>query len=113
MPEWKPLLDLHPCDLQASMLKKCTPANVDADAFYAHERRKHVRAVYVACAGPLRRGTGAPLVLFSAAPAAVTLQLSRRVLICNRAVQSRGRYYAMITEFDAMVGEYVAYADPC
>jgi len=62
VPEWKPLLDLHPCDLQASMLKKCTPANVDADAFYAHERRKHVRAVY----------------------------------------------YAMITEFDAMVGEYVS-----
>ena len=27
VPEWQPLLDLHPCDLQSSMLKKCVPAD--------------------------------------------------------------------------------------
>lgn len=26
VPSWAPLKDLHPCDFQSSMLKKCTPA---------------------------------------------------------------------------------------
>ena len=29
VPSWEPLEDLHPCDFQASMLKKCTAGNFD------------------------------------------------------------------------------------
>eukprot|EP01064_Diplonema_japonicum_P027660 TRINITY_DN4046_c2_g1_i2.p1 TRINITY_DN4046_c2_g1~~TRINITY_DN4046_c2_g1_i2.p1 ORF type:complete len:560 (+),score=170.94 TRINITY_DN4046_c2_g1_i2:43-1722(+) len=61
VPSWEPLEDIHPCDLQSSMLKKCTPSNSDSDSFYSMSRRREVRSVY----------------------------------------------YAMIAEFDAMVGEYV------
>eukprot|EP01065_Artemidia_motanka_P008014 TRINITY_DN14003_c0_g1_i1.p2 TRINITY_DN14003_c0_g1~~TRINITY_DN14003_c0_g1_i1.p2 ORF type:complete len:637 (+),score=193.67 TRINITY_DN14003_c0_g1_i1:54-1913(+) len=48
VPEWAPLEDLHPCDLQASMLKKCTPSDADAAAFYDHDRRRHIRSIYYA-----------------------------------------------------------------
>eukprot|EP00041_Stephanoeca_diplocostata_P010794 m.173225 g.173225 ORF g.173225 m.173225 type:complete len:673 (+) comp18296_c0_seq18:64-2082(+) len=62
VPAWEPLKNLHPCDFQASMLKKCVPADQDAAAFYSFDRRKRIRSIY----------------------------------------------YAMISEFDAMVGAYVA-----
>eukprot|EP01061_Rhynchopus_euleeides_P016122 TRINITY_DN27300_c0_g1_i2.p1 TRINITY_DN27300_c0_g1~~TRINITY_DN27300_c0_g1_i2.p1 ORF type:complete len:546 (+),score=217.37 TRINITY_DN27300_c0_g1_i2:56-1693(+) len=61
VPDWEPLMELHPCDFEASMLKKCTPSNNASSAFYSAERRRTIRAVY----------------------------------------------YAMIAEFDAMVGAYV------
>ena len=65
VPEWRPLLELHPCDFQSSMLKGCTPADADAAAFYSRARRREVRA----------------------------------------------KYYAMINEFDAMVGQYLDTVD--
>jgi len=65
VPEWKPLDDLHPCDFQAGMLKKCVPSDTDAATFYSEARRKQIRSIY----------------------------------------------YAMISEFDAMVGEYITTID--
>ena len=65
VPEWKPLLEMHACDFQSSMLKGCTPSDADAPAFYDVARRREVRA----------------------------------------------KYYAMIAEFDAMVGLYVETID--
>eukprot|EP00755_Sulcionema_specki_P019737 Sspe_Gene.70221::Locus_41454_Transcript_2_4_Confidence_0.286_Length_1886::g.70221::m.70221/K12376/ARSK; arylsulfatase K len=61
VPEWAPLLDLHPCDFQSTMLKGCAASDATSSSFYSHERRRMVRAVY----------------------------------------------YAMIAEFDAMVGAYM------
>ena len=61
VPNWIPLMDLHPCDFQSSMLKGCTPSDKDSSWFYDMKRRREIRAVY----------------------------------------------YAMIAEFDAMVGEYI------
>lgn len=65
VPPWAPLMDLHPCDFQASMLKGCAPSDDDAAAFYSARRRREVRSLY----------------------------------------------YAMIAEFDAMVGAYVDAVD--
>lgn len=64
VPEWPPLDDLHPCDLQASMLKGCIPNLDNATAvawYYSKKRRRNIRRIY----------------------------------------------YAMIAEFDAMVGAYM------
>eukprot|EP00656_Telonema_subtile_P028988 TRINITY_DN3180_c0_g1_i4.p1 TRINITY_DN3180_c0_g1~~TRINITY_DN3180_c0_g1_i4.p1 ORF type:complete len:421 (+),score=103.57 TRINITY_DN3180_c0_g1_i4:336-1598(+) len=61
VPAWQPLMDMHPCDFQASMLKGCTPSDDDAQDFYSVDRRREIRA----------------------------------------------KYYAMIAEFDAMVGQYM------
>jgi arylsulfatase A-like enzyme len=61
VPAWVPLAELHPCDFQSSMLKGCTPSDVDAENFYSIDRRREVRA----------------------------------------------KYYAMIAEWDAMVGQYM------
>ena len=61
VPPWKPLLELHPCDFQSSMLKGCAPSDENAEDFYSADRRREVRALY----------------------------------------------YAMIAEFDDMVGTYV------
>jgi len=50
-PVWAPLEELHPCDLQASMKKGCTPGDLNASAradFYDPERIKRVRRVYLA-----------------------------------------------------------------
>lgn len=50
-PEWPPLDTLHPCDLQASMKRGCTPGNRPAAAyadFYDPARRARVRRVYLA-----------------------------------------------------------------
>eukprot|EP00730_Choanoeca_flexa_P004682 TRINITY_DN11771_c0_g1_i10.p2 TRINITY_DN11771_c0_g1~~TRINITY_DN11771_c0_g1_i10.p2 ORF type:complete len:160 (+),score=25.41 TRINITY_DN11771_c0_g1_i10:404-883(+) len=41
VPEWKPIEQLHPCDLQSSMLKGCIPDQDDPNAtaaFYSKER---------------------------------------------------------------------------
>ena len=61
VPKWPAIEDLHPCDLQSSMLKGCIPSDEEKDAFYSIERRRRIRRIY----------------------------------------------YAMISEFDAMVGEYM------
>jgi arylsulfatase A-like enzyme len=50
-PEWPPLEQLHPCDLQAAMKRGCTPGEENATAradFYDPERIKRVRRVYLA-----------------------------------------------------------------
>jgi hypothetical protein len=62
-PAWQPLESLHPCDLQSSMLKGCTPSNLTAGGrrFYLDASKREVRRVY----------------------------------------------FAMIAEFDAMVGQYM------
>ena len=61
-PAWKRLVDMHPCDYQATMLKGCLPHNTsDASRVYSLERRRRIRAIY----------------------------------------------YAMILEFDSMVGAYI------
>ena len=65
VPAWKPLMELHPCDFQSSMLKGCTPSDADSAAFYSADRRREVRA----------------------------------------------KYYAMIAEWDAMVGQYMQTVD--
>eukprot|EP01047_Picozoa_sp_COSAG01_P071296 COSAG01_NODE_11028_length_2024_cov_1.436364_2_plen_384_part_00 len=63
VPAWKPLEEMHPCDLQSSMLKGCTPVRNDSNPndFYAVGQRRKIRSIY----------------------------------------------YAMIAEFDAMVGYYM------
>lgn len=64
VPEWPDLKDLHPCDLQSSMLKGCIPPldNITAtEWYYSRDRRRNIRRTY----------------------------------------------YAMIAEFDAMVGAYM------
>lgn len=62
-PIWQPLEALHPCDLQASMLKGCTPPKHTSSghSFYSDASKREVRRVY----------------------------------------------FAMIAEFDAMVGQYM------
>ena len=63
VPAWVPLEQMHPCDLQSSMLKGCTPVANESDPndFYKEDQRKKIRTIY----------------------------------------------YAMIAEFDAMVGKYM------
>jgi arylsulfatase K len=61
VPAWSPLMDMHPCDFQSSMLKGCTPSDEDAAEFYSESRRREIRS----------------------------------------------KYYAMIAEWDAMVGQYM------
>ena len=46
LPPWAALETLHPCDLQSSMLKGCTPSTEDAAGFYNESRRLNVRRVY-------------------------------------------------------------------
>ncbi|CAB9521624.1 Arylsulfatase K [Seminavis robusta] len=64
VPEWIPLEELHPCDLQSSMMKGCIPPmdnDTARDFFYDYYRRRNIRRIY----------------------------------------------YAMIAEFDSMVGAYM------
>ena len=44
VPKWQPLLEMHPCDFQSSMLKGCTPSDADAAQFYSEDRRREIRA---------------------------------------------------------------------
>ena len=44
VPEWQPLLEMHPCDFQSSMLKGCTPSDADAAQFYSEDRRREIRS---------------------------------------------------------------------
>jgi len=46
VPDWKPLAQLHACDLQSSMLKGCTPSNANQQSFYSTERRRNIRRIY-------------------------------------------------------------------
>ena len=48
LPEWRPLLDMHPCDFESSMLKECTPSDLSSPLFYNATRRVGIRAVYYA-----------------------------------------------------------------
>ena len=48
VPAWRPLRELHPCDLQSSMLKGCTPGDADAAPFYDLARRRRIRRIYLA-----------------------------------------------------------------
>ena len=50
VPKWLPLDEIHPCDLQASMLKGCVPpkGTQQAAEFYDEERRRTVRHIYLA-----------------------------------------------------------------
>ncbi|KAL3917762.1 MAG: hypothetical protein SGILL_004557 [Bacillariaceae sp.] len=62
VPDWIPPEEMHPCDLQSTMLKGCFPSSPNTNtSFYDIERRRRIRHIY----------------------------------------------YAMISEFDAMVGAYV------
>ena len=61
VPEWPELQDMHPCDLQSSMLKGCIPRYSERESVEDYYRKRNVRRIY----------------------------------------------YAMIAEFDAMVGRYV------
>ena len=47
VPKWQPLLEMHPCDFQSSMLKGCTPSDADAAQFYSEDRRREIRAKFV------------------------------------------------------------------
>jgi len=51
VPEWAPLEQMHPCDLQSSMLKGCIPPIHDKElssSFYSADRRKRIRRIYLA-----------------------------------------------------------------
>lgn len=48
VPEWLPLNELHPCDLQASMLKGCLPSDAESNTFNDPERIKRIRRIYYA-----------------------------------------------------------------
>ena len=50
VPEWQPLSEMHPCGLQSSMLKGCTPVQNKSDPndFYAPAQRKKIRSIYLA-----------------------------------------------------------------
>ena len=51
VPEWPSLEDMHPCDLQSSMLKGCIPSLDNATAvswYYSKERRRNIRRIYYA-----------------------------------------------------------------
>eukprot|EP01050_Picozoa_sp_SAG11_P014342 SAG11_NODE_1756_length_4309_cov_2.250594_1_plen_709_part_00 len=50
VPAWEPLEEMHPCDLQSSMLKGCTPVQNKSDPndFYAPVQRKLIRSIYLA-----------------------------------------------------------------
>ena len=61
VPEWSTLKDMHPCDLQSSMLKGCIPNYLERESVDDYYRKRNVRRIY----------------------------------------------YAMIAEFDAMVGRYI------
>ena len=61
VPKWPELLDMHPCDLQSSMLKGCVPSYSEREPVEDYYRKRNVRRIY----------------------------------------------YAMIAEFDAMVGRYM------
>ena len=50
VPPWTAIEDLHPCDLQSSMLKGCIPSpyqNLSFD-FYSQAHRKKIRSIYYA-----------------------------------------------------------------
>jgi len=48
VPQWPAINEMHPCDLQASMLKGCLPSDADASWFNDPARITKVRRVYYA-----------------------------------------------------------------
>ena len=48
MPRWLPLDEMHPCDLQSSMLKGCLGSAATAPDVEAESRRRNVRRIYYA-----------------------------------------------------------------
>jgi len=48
VPDWPPLSDIHPCDLQSSMLKGCDPTVKNTEVFYNKTRRQRIRRIYLA-----------------------------------------------------------------
>jgi arylsulfatase A-like enzyme len=48
VPQYKPLADIHPCDLQASMKRGCTPSENTSAAFFNTTRIAQLRRVYLA-----------------------------------------------------------------
>ena len=48
VPAWPALDELHPCDLQSSMLKGCTPSYEEEEGFYSVDRRRRIRRIYLA-----------------------------------------------------------------
>ena len=46
VPRWPPLAEMHPCDLQSSMLKGCLGSAETAPALEAEGRRRNVRRIY-------------------------------------------------------------------
>ena len=63
-PAWAALEDLHPCDLQSSMLKGCLPQPDEGVApafFYSRARRRRVRRIYAAMIAEFDAMVGAHL----------------------------------------------------
>jgi hypothetical protein len=75
VPKWEPLLDMHPCDFQSSMLKGCTPSDNNSVAFYSEDRRREVRSKYYAMVAEVRPLSLSFCLLFIIIP-------SRRFLSC-------------------------------
>jgi len=48
LPQFKPIAELHPCDLQASMKRGCTPGENASAAFFNSTRVAQLRRVYLA-----------------------------------------------------------------
>jgi hypothetical protein len=48
VPRWPPLAEMHPCDLQSSLLMGCLGSAETAPALLAEGRRRNVRRIYYA-----------------------------------------------------------------
>jgi len=48
VPKWADLEDMHPCDLQSSMLKRCLPSNDTVGSIEDPYRRRNIRRIYAA-----------------------------------------------------------------
>lgn len=94
VPDWEPLADLHPCDFQSSMLKKCTPANVDAADFYSLARRKRIRSIYYAMiSGEVTVGLVSAISQFEHSVTACRIRCDGgRVCVNNRIQWSHGQH---------------------
>lgn len=67
VPAWPALDKLHPCDLQSSMLKGCTPSDKDSAAFYSPDRRRRIRRIYLAMVAEFDAMVGAYMTAVEAA----------------------------------------------
>ena len=46
VPDWPELQDMHPCDLQSSMLKGCIPSYSERESVEDYYRKRNVRRIY-------------------------------------------------------------------